>query len=135
MNKKRGIGYIAMKFSRRRSLAPLIFTVVKTLRSLNFEPVVFANSYTKQDGNNVEMMKEAFALIRKSKLLVAETSADSTGVGIELGYAKALRKPTVCLLESKAKKGSTVEGTVDSVIRYRTVGDINKELKKYLRTL
>jgi 2'-deoxynucleoside 5'-phosphate N-hydrolase len=55
------------------------------------------------DGPNDRFIHDRdMAWLKESDLVVAETTTASLGVGYELGWAAALRKPTLCLFRGDA---------------------------------
>ena len=76
------------------------------------------------DGDNVINTKE---IISKSDLLIAETSIQTTGQGIELGWADFSNVPIICIYEKGAEISSALKFITKDLIEYENIEDmINK---------
>ena len=76
------------------------------------------------DGDKVINTKE---IISKSDLLIAETSIQTTGQGIELGWADFSHVPIICIYEKGAEISSSLKFITKDLIEYENIEDmINK---------
>ena len=70
---------------------------------------------------------------RACDIVLAEVSVPSTGQGIELGYAKLLNVPIICIY----KKGSEIAGSLkwitNQFIEYSDSEDFIKQLKSVMK--
>lgn len=55
--------------------------------------------------------------IRECDALIAEVSVPSHGVGYEIGYALAWKKPTLCLYQEGRKVSKMITGNPDRALR------------------
>jgi 2'-deoxynucleoside 5'-phosphate N-hydrolase len=75
------------------------------------------------------------SLLRDADVLVAETSAPSTGVGFEIASAIHQGKPVCCLyrVSAERKLSAMIDGNPNlSVIRYSTLDDLSPSLSSLL---
>ena len=79
------------------------------------------------DGDNVINTKE---IISKSDLLIAETSIQTTGQGIELGWADFSNVPITCIYEKGAKISSSLKFITNDLIEYENVDDMIQKIEK-----
>jgi hypothetical protein len=68
-------------------------------------------------------------------LFVAEVSFPSTGLGIELGYARILRVPIVCFYRTGSAVSGSIRGVTDQCIEYSDTADLQKKLGEYIEHL
>lgn len=107
-------------------------TVCNTLEECGFSPFAFVDHYHFNASEEKAMMDTAFKEIERSDLLVAETSEKGIGVGIEIGYAKALRKPVIYLRQTSAEHSTTASGASDFQVIYDDINGLVKHLKEVL---
>ena len=116
-----------------------ISSLLKFLRSKNFE---VHNAHEREEWGSNWYTPEActtldFETIRSSDLLIAiPGNPASGGVHIELGWASALGKSVILLLDKAYTYSSLVEGlkqiTSVKYIRYDEFNEITGELTKFL---
>ncbi len=77
--------------------------------------------------------------LKKSDLVVAETTVPSLGVGYELAYAESLGKKVICLFDIKENQrglSAMIEGNEKfMVINYQNVNEMLEELRKKIDNL
>jgi nucleoside 2-deoxyribosyltransferase len=91
--------------------------------------------YADGDLNTEEIYKRDTGLIQQSDLVVAEVSVPSLGVGYEIAYAEALKKPIICLYMSipDIKLSAMVKGCPKvKVCEYHNMVEMREILKKEL---
>ena len=101
----------------------------------NINPFVFVDRYVFSASQERQMMGQAFADIDKSDLLIAEVSEKGIGIGVEVGYAIAKRKPVIYLRRATAEHSTTVSGASDFQIIYEDADDLNSQLMKALEVM
>ena len=112
--------------------------ITATIRALNesaISPFVFVDEYNFDPSQEREMMQQAITDIDNCDLLIAETSHKAIGVGIEVGYAKAKKKPIIYLRNNNAEHSTTVSGISDFQIVYADADDLASKLSVVLRVL
>lgn len=81
------------------------------------------------------MMQQAFADINSSDLLIAEVSEKAIGVGIEIGYAVAAKKPVIYLRNELTEHSTTAAGAASRLIIYQSPLDLEQKLTLVLPSL
>lgn len=116
MQKKRA--YLAISFSDKHLLNTEIAYLVEKVKAVGIDVFVFVNHYNFKNNQEREMMKTAFKEINKSDYLLAELTKKSIGVGIEVGYAFAQKKPIIYFRKKGSEYSTTAAGTADFSIEY-----------------
>lgn len=127
--------YISVGIKNRKTLIAEIAAICATLEEFGITPHIFVDNYSFQASEEKTMMDTAFREIDDSDFLVAETSEKGIGVGIEIGYAKALGKRVIYLRNQSAEHSTTASGTSDFQVIYDSVENLNTELKEVIRQL
>lgn len=127
--------YISVSFSKRKTFDSIIKSINLTLLQHQIKSFVFVDHYSFNSSEEKEMMQTAMNDIKSSQLLIAETSYKGIGIGIEVGYAKALNIPTIYLRNSEAEHSTTVSGISDYQIIYKDENDLNLQLIKILQEI
>jgi len=63
-------------------------------------------------------------------LVIADVSSPSTGQGIELGYAKILEVPVVCIYSKGSEIAGSLKYVTDKFIEYSDPSDLIQKLEK-----
>ncbi len=119
--------YIGVGFKERKALNNEISVIKEVLISNGYTPVVFVDDFSFEPSDEREMMRVACQEISDSEMLVAELSSKAIGVGIEVGYAKALGKRIVYLRRKDAEYSKTIGGLADESIEYDNVDDLKEK--------
>ena len=69
-------------------------------------------------------------IISNSDLLIAETSLQTTGQGIELGWADYAHVPIICIYEKGAEISSALKFITTDLIEYENSKDMIQKIKK-----
>lgn len=129
------IAYISVSFAKRKSLDSELIAIKNALNEFAITPFVFVDSYKFNAAAEKEMMQQAMSDIDRCYLLIAETSDKGIGIGIEVGYAKAKRKPVIYIRNKMAEHSTTVSGISDYQIIYVDSADLFSQLTKVLNRL
>ncbi|EHQ41252.1 nucleoside 2-deoxyribosyltransferase [Myroides odoratus] len=127
--------YISCSFALRKALEPELQTMKEVLLSHQYQPWVFVEHYTFTAQQEKEMMQQAMQDIENSAFLLAETTDKGIGIGIEAGYAKALKKPVVYLRKETAEHSTTLSGLSDYQIIYQDTTDLANQLEEVIKAL
>ena len=127
--------YISVSYSKRKFLNKELNAIVEVLNNLSIEPFVFVDNYNFDSTQERQMMEQVMIDIESCDLLIAETSDKGIGIGIEVGYAKAKKKPIVYLRHKNAKHSSTVSGISDHQIVYCDIDDLRNQLTNTINRL
>lgn len=110
--------YLAISFSDRHILDAEIAYLVEKGKEIGVEVFVFVDHYNFKKDQEQEMMNTAFKELDKSDYLLAELSKKSIGVGIEIGYAFARKKPIIYFRKKGSEYSTTAAGSANCVIEY-----------------
>lgn len=69
------------------------------------------------------------AIISSSDLLIAETSIQTTGQGIELGWADYAHVPIICIYEKGAEISSALKFISNDLIEYENPKDMIQKIE------
>lgn len=127
--------YFSISFKDRKALEPEVKTISASLKEHGIEPIIFVDDYVFQADQEKEMMRLACRDIENSDLLVTELSNKAIGVGIEVGYAAALKKPIIYIKNKEAKYSKTVGGLSTIVIEYADTKELRDKMNNYLDIL
>jgi nucleoside 2-deoxyribosyltransferase len=120
--------YIAVGFKERAFLDLEIATIKDVLNHHDYDSIVFVDDFSFNPPDEREMMRVACREISSAEMLVAELSSKVIGVGIEVGYAKALGKKIVYLRGKGTEYSKTIGGLADDSIEYDNVDDLKEKL-------
>ncbi|MDM1045948.1 phosphoribosyltransferase [Myroides sp. 1354] len=124
--------YISCSFSLKKELESELQTIKNVVVAHQYQPWVFVEHYNFAIQEEKEMMQQAMQDIENSVFLLAETTDKGIGIGIEAGYAKALKKPVVYLRKQSAAHSTTLAGLSDYQIVYQDTDDLANQLKQVL---
>lgn len=71
--------------------------------------------------------------IKSCDILIAEVTKKGIGIGIEVGYAKAMGKPVFYLRDAEAEHSTTVSGISDYRVIYVDENDLVAKLDDKLK--
>ena len=100
---------------------------------MHMELLVFVDQYNFRPDQEIEMMQTAFREIDSCDILIAELTTKSIGVGIEIGYAYASKKPIYYLRKKGSEYSTTASGSADVVIVYDDASDLIEKLEQELK--
>jgi 2'-deoxynucleoside 5'-phosphate N-hydrolase len=127
--------YISISFAKKKSLDSEVTAIKKALTEFGITPFVFVEAYNFDREQEKDMMTQAMHDIDGCGLLIAETSEKGIGIGIEVGYAKAKKKPVIYVRSKMAEHSTTVSGISDFQIIYSDSSDLQHQLIKVLMKL
>ncbi|HEY0656419.1 MAG TPA: nucleoside 2-deoxyribosyltransferase [Chryseosolibacter sp.] len=127
--------YISVSYRLRKSLEEELNVITQTLARDSYQSFVFVDRHQFLPSQEKEMMQQAMADIDRSVILLAEASDKGSGIGIEVGYAKAKRKPVIYLRKMTAEHSTTVSGISDFQIIYEDVDDLREQLSRVLQAI
>ncbi len=127
--------YLSISFQNRKNLQPEITAIQNSLVAYNIQLFIFVDNYHFTKEQEKEMMQQAFADINSSEFLIAEVSEKAIGVGIEIGYAVAAKKPVIYLRNEMAEHSTTASGAASQMIIYRNMSDLEQKLTLVLPSI
>jgi len=75
-----------------------------------------------------ELMKKTFVEIDACDALLVEFSEKGVGIGIEIGYAHAHKKPIIVIAREGSDISNTVKGVAQKIIFYTSYEDMKSKL-------
>ncbi len=123
--------YFACSYQNRANYLPLINSLKELLKPKEWviTAPVFDLAHISVDQLK-QIMDTSFNYLSKSQLLIAEASEKNIGVGIEIGYAKALNIPIIYLYKESSEFSTTVSGTANHTVCYISQEDALREIDK-----
>ena len=126
--------YLAISYSNRKKFNKEIDSLLSLFSENKIELLVFVDKYNFHSNQEKEMMKVAFKEIDGSDFLIAELTTKSIGVGIEIGYAFAKKKPIFYLRKRNSEYSTTTAGCSKYIIEYDDEIDLVEKMKQELAT-
>ena len=127
--------YLSISYQNRKNLGAEIEAMRAVLVTNQMELFVFVDNYHFAPTKEKQMMHQAFTDIASADLLIAEVSEKAIGVGIEIGYAAALRKPIIYLRNNQSEHSTTASGSAGYSIIYQNAEDLAQKMKEIVTTL
>lgn len=124
--------YIAIALHSRKKMDVVISAIQQQLSDCNISAHVFVDKYHFNSSQEKEMMQQAMTDISNCDVLIAELSEKAIGVGIEVGYAKAQRKPVIYVRHASTEHSTTASGISDYSIVYSSPHDLGTKLRSVL---
>jgi len=128
-------GYLAISYSNRNLFNKEVDSLKTLFKEKGLELLVFVDNYNFMPNEEKEMMETAFNEIDCSDFLIAELTTKSIGVGIEIGYAYAKKKPVIYLRKKNAEYSTTASGSSAFIIDYDNENDLYKSMEHVLKQL
>ena len=120
--------YLSISFQKRKELQNEIAAIQQVLSAFHIALFVFVDTYLFNISQEKEMMQQAVADIDSSDFLIAEVSEKAIGVGIEIGYAVAAKKPVIYLRNKQAEHSTTAAGAANHILIYGNLEDLKEKL-------
>lgn len=127
--------FLSIDYKSKDTLSSEIDTIVDVFSRAGFSTLAFVKKFSFSPTQEKEMMQKALEKIKKCDIFIAEVSTKAIGVGIEVGYAKALSKPIIYLRNCGSEKSTTVAGVSNYIITYRDINHLKSELQKAVRDI
>ena len=87
-------------------------------------------NYQKVFNDPKELMDRAREEIKKCDVLLFDATNKSTGRAIEVGIAYSNKKKIIIIMKEGTKIKDTLKGVADVLITYKTIKDIQDDLKR-----
>ena len=121
--------YLAIKFHADHRNRKLVERIAAALGEHGVTTVCVARDIEKWGALTLgadDLMRRAFESIRKSKAVVVEFTDKGVGLGIEAGYAAALRIPVFGLVPAGTEVSTTLRGVSTDVYQYADDDDLRR---------
>lgn len=127
--------YISISYVGRLSLSSIVYAIEQCLLLNNIQSFVFVDQYNFALEDEKKMMAQAMSDIKSCDILIAEVTKKGIGIGIEVGYAKAMGKPVFYLRDAEAEHSTTVSGISDYRVIYVDENDLVAKLDDKLKEI
>lgn len=127
--------YISVDTITRKSLGKEIIALGMAMSTANVEQFIFVDKYPFEAGQEAEMMQQAMKEIDSSNFLIIEATSVNVTSCIELGYAKAKRKPIVYLQKAEADTNDLLFALSNFHILYSSPKDLFDQLSEFLKNV
>jgi 2'-deoxynucleoside 5'-phosphate N-hydrolase len=126
--------YLAIKYKEDHSNRDLIEAISSSLKKVNIESYVIARDYEKWgELKNIQpdaLMAHTFKAIDESDFVIVEFSEKGVGLGIEAGYAFAIRKPIVVIAKEGTEISTTLQGVAKILLFYKDISNLEEKFTK-----
>lgn len=120
--------FISYDFSKKDDFSDFHQQLTKFLKKEGNSVYSFVFDNHQKFKNHQDMMSQALKKIQECDILIAELSNKKIGIGIEVGYAKALKKYIIYIRKQNSKYSTTVGGISDLIIEYKDITDLIKKI-------
>ena len=125
--------YLAISYANRNLFDDEVKALTQFFRQNGMEILVFVDKYDFGTGQEKEMMQKAFKAIDSADMLLAELTTRSIGVGIEIGYACARKKPVIYLRKEGAEYATTAAGSAAYTIEYKNASHLQESMNEIIQ--
>ncbi len=119
--------YISIKYREDNSNKYCIQKISSALERNGFETVCVARdieNWGQVELSPEELMQRSFAAIESSDVFVVDLSEKGVGLGIEAGYAHAVKIPVVVIAKAGSDISTTLQGISQKLLFYETFDDL-----------
>ena len=127
--------YISVDSETRKLLGKEIIALGMAMGSANVEHFIFVDKYTMETGQEAEFMQKAMKEIDSSNFIIVEATKVNVTSCVELGYAKAKRKPIVYLQKAEAETNEVLFALSNFHILYSSPKDLFDQLSEFLKNV
>ena len=123
--------YFGIKYHEDQSNRELIKAIATVLEKAGIETRCIARDvekWGKVQFTPNELMRITFDEIDKSDFVILDMSEKGVGLGIEAGYAAAMKKPLFVLIKEGKILSTTMQGITDFVVFYDRLEDIGEKI-------
>ncbi len=115
------------------------FSFIKSVEDSGLQ-IIYRWFDNPKKANPKKVYSETLKSIREADLMVAESSASSTGVGQQISYALAQKKPVIICINKKDGQNNMIflKGTsspYSTQLFYSNFTDLKKQLKSHLKKI
>ena len=119
--------YISIKFREDNSNRDSIQKISSALERNGFETVCVTRdieNWGQVELSPEELMHRSFAAIESSDVFVVDLSEKGVGLGIEAGYAHAVKIPIAVIAKEGSDISTTLQGISQKLFFYKTFEDL-----------
>lgn len=127
--------YVSVDHISRKKLSKEIIALGMALSSASVEQFIFVDKFTFEEGQEVELMQKALKEIDNSNFVIVETTYETVATSVEVGYAKARRKPIVYLQHENVAISPVLYGLSNFHIKYSSPKDLFDQMADFLKNI
>ncbi len=127
--------YISVDTDTRKLLGKEIIALGMALSTANVEQFIFVDKHPREAGQEVEMLQKAMKEIDTCNFIIVEATNINVISCVELGYAKAKRKPIVYLQKAEATSDEIIFALSNFHILYSSPKDLFDQLTEFLKNV
>src|SRR5690554_6507019 len=127
--------YISVETDTRKLLGKEIIALGMALSTANVEQVILVDKQPREAGQEVEMLLKAMKEIDTCNFIIVEATNINVTSCVELGYAKAKRKPIVHLQKAEATSDEIIFALSNFHILYSSPKDLFDQLTEFLKNV
>ncbi|HLW42542.1 MAG TPA: hypothetical protein VKY82_09275 [Flavobacterium sp.] len=127
--------YISVDTDTRKLLGKEIIALGMALSTANVEQFIFVDKHPREAGQEVEMLQKAMKEIDTCNFIIVEATNINVTSCVELGYAKAKRKPIVYLQKAEATSDEIIFALSNFHILYSSPKDLFDQLTEFLKNV
>lgn len=105
-----------------------LYTPIRNSELNDQHTIILPHETTDQPTNTIEQMKTM-------DLMIAEVSATSTGLGIEMGWANALEVPVLAIHKEGTNPSAAIDTITQKRITYTDGEDLINKLTEFIKTI
>lgn len=127
--------YISVDTDTRKLLGKEIIALGMALSTANVEQFIFVDKHPREAGQEAEMLQKAMKEIDTCNFIIVEATNINVTSCVELGYAKAKRKPIVYLQKAEATSDEIIFALSNFHILYSSPKDLFDQLTEFLKNV
>ena len=127
--------YISVDQQSRKKLSKEFIALGMALSSANVEQYIFVDKFTIEEGQETEIMQKALKEIDSSNFIIVEATHINITSCLEVGYAKAKRKPILYIQHADVKVSKELMGISNFHIFYESPKDLFDQLAEFLKNV
>ena len=127
--------YVSVDHNSRKKLSKEIIALGMALSTASVEQYIFVDKFTFEEGQEIELVQKALKEIDNSNFVIVETTYQTVTSSVEVGYAKAKRKPIVYLQHESVAISPILYGLSNFHIKYSNPKDIFDQMSEFLKNI
>jgi len=127
--------YISVDHNSRKKLSKEIIALGMALSTASVEQYIFVDKFNFEPGLEVELVQKALKEIDNSNFVIVETTYETVTSSVEVGYARAKRKPIVYLQHEDVAISPILYGLSNFHIQYANPKDLFDQMSEFLKNI
>lgn len=127
--------YISVDHESRKKLSKEFIALGMALSGANVEQYIYVDKYAFEDGQEAEQMQKALLEIDSSNFIIIEATHINVNSCVEAGYAKAKRKPILCIQHEDSKVSPVLHGISNFLLIYDSPKNLFDQMAEFLKNI